>query len=358
MSTTTTSASSQSKLLGPLTTTWTPPSTCLQPLLACSTCSSAWEGQTCLSSATFEGNLNCWPPVTSSTATPPFLGLGYYSPGLYCPSGYQTACAAAGSSNGLQASVNGTQLFTFEYTPTVSETAVGCCPSGYACSSNNGQICAKQVASTSTDIWSCITGGDMTTTALAFPETITMTSASSATVTSTVSDFTFYAPLVQLNFQASDLSTTTSSSSQSTTSTSSTSSSSSTSASSTAASSGGSGSNHHTTTIAVAVTVPVVVVALIAAALGWFFYRKRRARNAAPPPPPPKPPTELPAQRELTEMNAGMLPVEMPTTADAPARSKFPDHGSVVHEMDSGDYRVNSESNFTDTNYSGGHYNT
>lgn len=68
-----------------------------------------------------EGDVKCWPSGTQanlpSLAT---LYSAFYSPGLQCPSGMVTACAAAsGSSSGLE----------LLYPLATGETAVGCCPS-------------------------------------------------------------------------------------------------------------------------------------------------------------------------------------------------------------------------------------
>lgn len=89
-------------------------------------------------------------------------------------------------------------------------------------------------------------------------------------MTTTVTLFTMFATMIQMNFQATDLASTTSLSSTSVLSTSS--------LPTNSNSTGGSGSsNHKTTTIAVSVVIPCVAI-LIAASLGWFYYR-RRAKN-------------------------------------------------------------------------------
>lgn len=130
-STTALSASATRANLGPLTTTWTAPSICNQAWLACSDCDYAWQGQACNGDGSNSDTLSCWPPIAtslSSVVVAPFLGLGFYSPGIACPTGYTTACAMQGAQNGLQTPVAGSQQFQFGYAPTLSETAIGCCP--------------------------------------------------------------------------------------------------------------------------------------------------------------------------------------------------------------------------------------
>lgn len=117
--------------LGPLTTTFTYPSSCASVVQQCATCDYAWQAQTCSDNSAntmgIQDNANCWPPRSNlSVATPVALvGWGFYSPGLICPTGYHTACSATGSIGGG---------FGFMYSPAPSETAIGCCP-GYALSS-------------------------------------------------------------------------------------------------------------------------------------------------------------------------------------------------------------------------------
>ncbi|KAK0733518.1 hypothetical protein B0T26DRAFT_745553 [Lasiosphaeria miniovina] len=85
-------------ILGPLTTTFTPPAPCLVPVGQCTTCTVAWNGQECApSSGTFAQDAEtCWPATTNGVpkVTLPFAGWGFYSPGLVCPVGYTSACTA------------------------------------------------------------------------------------------------------------------------------------------------------------------------------------------------------------------------------------------------------------------------
>ncbi|PCH02201.1 Hypothetical protein PENO1_038890 [Penicillium occitanis (nom. inval.)] len=331
----TSTISSRSNLLGPLTTTWSAPEPCQSAWIDCESCGDAWQGQDCLDDGSNSDALTCWPPVAETTADlqPPFLGLGFYSPGLACPVGYETACAMSGASNGLQQTISGQQQFQFDFAPTAGETVIGCCPSGYACASNIGQTCSLQIASTTEPLLTCSTGASTITTSVVLPETVTTTASSSIVGFETISQFVIWAPLFQLNYQATDLPTSSSLSTAPVTDT--------TALPSNTTSSDSSGSSSsHTTTIAVAVTVPVVIVALIAAVLGWWFWRKRasaaRGSYAAPPPPGPDDiptsPTELSSHTALAEMaipNNPVPPVEMSQESSVPK----PLYAPAVHEM-------------------------
>jgi hypothetical protein len=121
-------ASGNRTILGPLTTTYTAPSSCSVAVLSCQTCSTAWQGQSCFASTYgksttygFGDNTECWPPRSSfvSTPLPALRGWGFYSPGLACPSGMTTACSATGG---------GSSDWPVQFGLLEQETAVGCCP--------------------------------------------------------------------------------------------------------------------------------------------------------------------------------------------------------------------------------------
>ena len=103
--------------LGPLTNTFTPPSSCTINVIASDT-GSAWQGQECTDDTVFDA-ATCWPTATVPAPIPPFEGWGFYSPGLVCPDGYTSACTA---------SFNPSQSPSFQFALSSSETAVGCCP--------------------------------------------------------------------------------------------------------------------------------------------------------------------------------------------------------------------------------------
>lgn len=118
-------------VLGPLTTTFTPPPACTVAVAAVTgkflglggkVAPSGWLGQTCSKGGPVD-DTSCWPPTSSGAEarTKALDGWGYYSPGLDCPAGYATACSATGG-GGAKSD------FAFQFAPGAKETAVGCCP--------------------------------------------------------------------------------------------------------------------------------------------------------------------------------------------------------------------------------------
>ena len=107
-------------LLGPLTTAWSPPADCGVHLVTCPTCLDGYQAQHCVGDAP-QDFTGCWPPAASNIASPkyPYLGWGYYSPGLACPTGYTAACSATYGANP-------DWQIQFDLFP--GETAIGCCP--------------------------------------------------------------------------------------------------------------------------------------------------------------------------------------------------------------------------------------
>lgn len=111
-------------LLGPLTTAFSIPDSCRIHVMNCLTCAEAFQGQQCVmdgETGRAEDHTTCWPPVTSRAGTPgyPFMGWGYYSPGLACPTGYTAACTAEYGRR---------PEWEIQFTLIPGETAVGCCP--------------------------------------------------------------------------------------------------------------------------------------------------------------------------------------------------------------------------------------
>jgi hypothetical protein len=111
-------------LLGPLTTTWTMPETCTIQMVNDESRYRRYRGQRCAvisGTAQPEDDVNCWPPVTNllQIPAPPFLGWGFYSPGLACPTGYTAACTAQ---------YGGRAGWEMQFTLIPGETAIGCCP--------------------------------------------------------------------------------------------------------------------------------------------------------------------------------------------------------------------------------------
>lgn len=126
-----TSTSSRTALLGPLTTTFTPPDECAWAffLSMTATAPTGVAAQTCDGDDGGGGNANadatgCWPAGAFTTSASLFGG-GFYSPGLVCPSGYATACSATAGEGGR---VVGEDGWSTQFALVEGETAVGCCP--------------------------------------------------------------------------------------------------------------------------------------------------------------------------------------------------------------------------------------
>ncbi|KAL7938640.1 hypothetical protein V8C35DRAFT_288748 [Trichoderma chlorosporum] len=190
-------------LLGPLTTTWTMPETCSIYMPPCATCGQGFRAQSCnaISGGRVQDNTACWPPATQGVSSPgwPFEGWGFYSPGIVCPAGYVTACTAVYGQR---------PQWDTQFTLVSSETAVGCCPSGFTCANINGNTCTQTAISTSISTAFC-DGTKLTSAATwIFPEVVTVTqtdTASSVDVETSTVTMVLYAPMFQLNFQSTDL---------------------------------------------------------------------------------------------------------------------------------------------------------
>ncbi|KAK4223559.1 hypothetical protein QBC38DRAFT_487429 [Podospora fimiseda] len=180
--------------LGPLTTIFTPPPACAtavaipgngllgdvfggQPRL-----NSAYQWQACSRGNPVDA-ASCWPETTKGVAPKeaPFSGRGFYSPGINCPIGYATACAATGGTSGKSD-------WPVQFRLVAGETAVGCCPSGYACANINGQTCTRVATSTAVPAIATCDGANFKTISVPSVPTITL-----------------MAPMIQINFQSTDL---------------------------------------------------------------------------------------------------------------------------------------------------------
>ena len=136
MTTTTTSPPTSRQVLGPLTATFVPPEECtifgVQITLDGnhSHISGFSLAQGC-SESTEVDTTTCWPSIATSLSIldSTFAGLGFYSPGLICPSGWTSACTAAQLSNGSPSPLKSGTSFNFMFALEPEETAVGCCPS-------------------------------------------------------------------------------------------------------------------------------------------------------------------------------------------------------------------------------------
>jgi hypothetical protein len=138
-----TADSTQTYLLGPLTTTFTAPTRCSQAYWVSGT-SRVYNptlGQICTivdGEIDYSQDSSCLPPV-ASTILASLVGpseiiyttynyRGYYSPGIACPAGYTTACAAQVGADGIQSALSNFQSFGFVHSATADETVAGCCP--------------------------------------------------------------------------------------------------------------------------------------------------------------------------------------------------------------------------------------
>ena len=126
ISTTLMSATTARSVLGPLTTTYIAPGICSNYAEIPGN-GESWQAQGCANGDVVDTS-SCWPPALVSAPEPPYYGWGFYSPGLVCPSGYASACAAALNTDGSAASVPQTSSFGFQFPLIPGETAVGCCP--------------------------------------------------------------------------------------------------------------------------------------------------------------------------------------------------------------------------------------
>ncbi|PON28782.1 hypothetical protein TGAM01_v202629 [Trichoderma gamsii] len=266
-------------LLGPLTTTWTMPQSCSIFMPGCSTCDNAYNGQSCnpTSGGQVMDNTACWPPASSGVASPtwPFVGWGFYSPGLACPAGYTSACTAVYGQR---------PPWSTQFSLVPSETAIGCCPTGFACANVNGNTCTATVTHSTVETAFCSGTHLVDVGAATLPTIITVTTPETSSGTtkyweSSTSTRTMilYAPMFQLNFHESDLPASTTASSTA----SSTSSSASETGSGNGTSSKSSGGLSNGAKIGLGVGIGLGVAFLLA--FGAFIYYYRRSRNNAVP---------------------------------------------------------------------------
>ncbi|KAK4134635.1 hypothetical protein BT67DRAFT_434085 [Trichocladium antarcticum] len=175
-------------ILGPLTTTFTPPAPCSVAIGWCRTCNVAWRGQTCAPD-TVQDDTACWPATTEGAPEPSqmFFGRGFYSPGLLCPVGYSSACSATeGGKTGMKA----------QFLMEPGETFVGCCPTGFKCANLNGQTCIMAARSTTIQTVSCELGSSNNFGFTTLPN-------------ADVDTLNIFAPMIQLAWKSSDSLTTT-----------------------------------------------------------------------------------------------------------------------------------------------------
>ncbi|KAM5386661.1 hypothetical protein ACJZ2D_000624 [Fusarium nematophilum] len=197
-------------LLGPLTTTWTIPQSCTVNFQLCSTCSSLFQGQKCVTELDQRGsplqdNYKCWPPAARDVDTPqhPLVGWGFYSPGVACPSAYTSACTAIYDEQ---------PEWDNQFLLRPGETAVGCCPEGFSCTNSNGNKCVATATTTMDVPTAKCSGTDMFGSKLATltPDIVTSANSGNSELVPVERTMTLFAPLFQLNHQSTDLETATS----------------------------------------------------------------------------------------------------------------------------------------------------
>ncbi|KAK2596058.1 hypothetical protein N8I77_013566 [Diaporthe amygdali] len=301
-------------VLGPLTTAFTAPQDCDFAAILGDSLTLAYRAQTCVGER-LEDVSTCWPQVTAAAPlnSPPFNGWGFYSPGISCPAGYTSACfATQGSRTG----------WDMQFPMDVGETAVGCCPTNFACTTfGNGQTCV-QTASDSLLTAHCSGGSFVSTGDATFPIESTSTDVDTSLITSVMS-LAVAAPMIQINWRSEDLAAATSSLSPSSTTSGSTSgdfipANTQTVSSSNATSSISPGA------LAGAVIGGVVGLFSIAAAI-FFFLRQRKTRANINEEALKQPRSDKPkgAREGVTELPLNQRPVELQGSRDPSELSEY-----------------------------------
>ncbi|POS79232.1 hypothetical protein DHEL01_v202390 [Diaporthe helianthi] len=168
-------------ILGPLTTTFTQPPECKTAVAQVG--GNALFGRLAEVCGAETGAVDtaCWPTTSAGVSGPSTEspGWGFYSPGIACPAGHTSACSATGG-------LLGPKDWSLQYTLSARETAVGCCPNGYACDNLGGQTCVQ------------------TTTSLAVPTTNCGSEDNMILPRQTATAVTLLAPMFQIVWQSSD----------------------------------------------------------------------------------------------------------------------------------------------------------
>ncbi|KAF2230645.1 hypothetical protein EV356DRAFT_519520 [Viridothelium virens] len=138
-------------VLGPLTTTFTPPSSCSNTYVFIANPSSAYFDEAPSSYFQAASCFNAYPmddPSCAPSSLPSVLatadgwfGYSKYSPGLYCPAGHTTACLSARFSNGTESPAPKEMQFSIVNPPVAGETAASCCPSCFEAQDISGASC-------------------------------------------------------------------------------------------------------------------------------------------------------------------------------------------------------------------------
>ena len=336
-------------IIGPLTTTFTPPSTCSKlfgidstynpdVFVQAMTCTSIVYSHLNVTSAQIAYNPDCWPsrPIAGGLT----YQSGIYSPGFICPKGYTSACSSTFTGNTMPSTSTQRNGYAFQYPLNLGETAVGCCPryevfprypnlspvlltkspiggSGYTCPSFNSPLdgCLSIAISGTFTVTSCggmvvtislpilrtthqayaTTSPGLSTTTVADSTTITIPVSSTSTTTNvssiSTSGLSVFAPIIQLYHSPEALP-----------------------------------SKSNLTTrerVVIGVTIPIVVFALVAFTVTFFLRRRKRSNPLINGPP----------NHDKPELEARNLP-EAPADAQVSelvATDQYHELGSAHH---------------------------
>lgn len=171
-------------ILGPLTATFTQPPECTTAVAQVSGEELLGRLAEVCGAETGAVDTACWPTTTAGVSGPSTdsPGWGFYSPGIVCPAGHTSACSATGG-------LLGPRDWSLQYTLSASETAVGCCPNGYACDNLGGQTCVQTTTSLAVPTTDCGSGDD----------------SNAILPRQTATAVTLLAPMFQIVWQSSDL---------------------------------------------------------------------------------------------------------------------------------------------------------
>ncbi|KAI1872815.1 uncharacterized protein JN550_003689 [Neoarthrinium moseri] len=187
--------------LGPLTTTFVAPSYCNNIIAGDALSGYGWQAQSCRGTVVRD-DTSCWPTTTpgAPASSTILAGWGFYSPGIVCPSNYVTACSKSIGQDGG---------FDFQFGLISSETAIGCCPTGYQCSFDSGgriQTCINKVSSTSILTGTCLSDSSVNYAFKTLPfVALSPTSSGDPASTTTIASYVMFAPLFQLVHKPEDL---------------------------------------------------------------------------------------------------------------------------------------------------------
>ncbi|KAL2135722.1 hypothetical protein VTI74DRAFT_7239 [Chaetomium olivicolor] len=172
----------------------------------CATCLDGYQAQHCVTGSA-QDYTGCWPPATPQAGSPiyPYLGWGFYSPGVACPTGYTAACTAEYGAR---------PDWSIQFVLFPGETAIGCCPEGFRCGNNDGNTCYAIVPTNDatvvpTGVCSGTNIVGVTQATLPVAMTIAATTTNNGAVSIATSterpEFTLWAPMFQINHRSSDL---------------------------------------------------------------------------------------------------------------------------------------------------------